>query len=71
MFDYASALEAAQARLGVALFDPSLHALDQLDGEMIAVPERRLEAPPLGYWTIVPFDASDTGSVVIARLVEG
>lgn len=68
LFDYASALAAAEAGLGVALFDTALHGLDELTDSMIALPDVSLDDPPLGYWAIVPLGAGPHGRTVLDRL---
>lgn len=68
LFDYASSLAAAEAGLGVALFDTSLHDLDELSDTMVACKTNLLPDPPLGYWAIIPTGAGDNGQTVLSRL---
>lgn len=68
MFDYASALAAAQAGLGVVLFDTALQRPNELNETMIMHTALPLADPPLGYWAIIPFGAGNDGRTVLKRL---
>lgn len=68
MFDYASTIAAAETGLGLALFDTSLHALNELPPAMVAFTDAALADPPLGYWMIAPLGAEEIVAIVRERM---
>lgn len=51
MSDYAQAIEAARSGLGIALWNPAIHTMDEFDGQLVALHE--LSCPsPLSFFLI-------------------
>ena len=71
LFDHISAVAAAEAGLGAALFDPALRPGSAVGATLCVADDLPLENPPLGYFAVVPSGGNDDARVILERLGVG